>query len=307
MTCNLCVHGCRMDRDQVGYCGIRCGTARSLRLDGRKRAKVSSYLDPLPTNCVADWVCAGGSGSGYPEYAHQPGPEVGYYNLAVFFESCNFNCLYCQNWHFKGNRDRLPWQSLADLARRISTRTSCVCYFGGDPTPQLPYSIRVSKRMREEHPGRILRICWETNGSMHPAWLTPMARLSLESGGCVKVDLKAWHGSTHQALCGFDNRLVLDNFIRLARLSRERPAPPLLVASTLLVPGYVDEVEVAHLANFIAELNPDIPYALLAFAPQFELARFPTTSRKQAEVCMEAARRAGLRNVRLANQHLLCQ
>jgi pyruvate formate lyase activating enzyme len=196
---------------------------------------------------------------------------------------------------------------MADLTHRVSMRTSCVCYFGGDPTPQLPYALRVSKRMREEHPGRILRICWETNASMHPAWLNPMVRLSLESGGCIKVDLKAWHRSTHQALCGVDNRLVLDNFASLARQFQKRPTPPLLVASTLLVPGYVDEQEVAHLAGFIADLNPDIPYALLAFAPQFELSHFPTTSRKQAEACMEAAQRSGLRNVRLANQHLLDQ
>jgi pyruvate formate lyase activating enzyme len=290
---------------EEGYCGIRSGSRESLRRDGRERAKVSSYWDPLPTNCVADWVCAGGTGAGYPRFAHEDGPEVGYYNLAVFFESCNFNCLYCQNWTFKGNHRLLPWRSVDHLGEAVSEHTSCICYFGGDPTSQLPYAIRVAEGQRRAKPHRILRICWETNGSMHPAWLKRMVGLSLDSGGCIKVDLKAFNPDLHHALCGVGNEQVLANFARMARWVPERPEPPLLVASTLLVPGYVDAEEVGQLARFIAALNPDIPYALLAFGPQFHMEDFPTTSRAQAEACMDAARRAGLRCVRLGNRHLL--
>jgi pyruvate formate lyase activating enzyme len=305
LECNLCMHRCRMGPNEEGYCGIRRGTPQSLRLDGRRRAKVTSYFDPLPTNCVADWVCAGGTGAGYPEYAYEDGPEAGFYNLAVFLESCNFNCLYCQNWSFKGNMALFPWQSVEDLTRVVNRRTSCVCYFGGDPTAQLPYAIRVAERLRDEQRNQILRICWETNGSMRPPWLKRMVALSLASGGCIKVDLKAWHSQVHRALCGVDNRQVLENFARLASCVTQRPDPPLLVASTLLVPGYVDASEVGHLAAFIARLNPEIPYTLLAFAPQFYLRGLPTTSREQAEACLEAARQAGLRRVRLGNRCLI--
>lgn len=305
-SCKLCFRDCRMGQDDLGYCGVRGGTRSSLRRDGRLLAPVSFYYDPLPTNCVADWVCAGGTGAGCPRYAHDSGPEVGFYNLAVFFESCNFNCLYCQNWHFKKDRRHgTSWHSVNTLADQVNDRTSCICYFGGDPTPQIPYAVRVSREARNRSPDRILRICWETNGSMHPAWLKKMAHLSLESGGCIKVDLKAWSPNIHMALCGCDNRIVLENFARLAQWAVLRPVPPLLVASTVLVPGYVGEEEVARLASFIAHLGPDIPYTLLAFAPQFCLEDFPTTSRAQAEACLDAARRAGLRRVRLGNRHLI--
>jgi pyruvate formate lyase activating enzyme len=277
-----------------------------MRRDGRRTARVSYYYDPLPTNCVADWVCAGGTGAGYPLYANDKGPEAGFYNLAVFFESCNFNCLYCQNWNFKQARHPKNSQaSVEELASAVNDRTSCVCFFGGDPTPQMPYALRVSEELKRRNHRDILRICWETNGSMHPAWMKRMARLSLESGGCVKVDLKAWHPHIHKALCGFDNKRVLENFSRLAEWSFLRPDPPLLVASTLLVPGYVDEKEVGEIASFIARLNPDIPYALLAFAPQFVMSDFPTTSKAQAKACLDAAKGAGLRRVRLGNVHLV--
>lgn len=306
LNCRLCLHNCRMGENEQGYCGVRHGTRESLRQDGRSRARVSSYYDPLPTNCVADWVCPGGTGAGYPQFAHDRGPEVGFYNLAVFFEVCNLNCLFCQNWHFKKNLRRQPkWQSVDAIAERVNNETSCICFFGGDPVPQLPYAIRVSERVRENHPDRILRICWETNGSMHPAWLKRMVRLSLDSGGCVKIDLKAWNPNIHRALCGFDNRRILENFGRLAKLSAVRRDPPLLTASTLLVPGYVGEAEIFQLASFIAGFDPDIPYTLLGFAPQFCLEDFPTTSYAQAEACLDAAARAGLRRVRIGNRHLL--
>jgi pyruvate formate lyase activating enzyme len=78
-----------------------------------------------------------------------------------------------------------------------------------------------------------------------------------------------------------------------------------LVVSTTLVPGFVGEEEVSQIASFIASLNPNIPYALLAFAPQFCMEDFPTTSRAQADACLNAAKRAGLKHVRLGNRHLI--
>ena len=121
----------------------------------------------------------------------------------------------------------------------------------------------------------------------------------------MKIDLKAWNPHTHRALCGFGNEKVLDNFARVADWCSLRSSPPLLVASTPLVPGYIDEEEIWGLASFIARINPEIPYALLAFAPQFFLEDSPTTSADQAKACLEVARQAGLKCVRLGNEHLL--
>jgi pyruvate formate lyase activating enzyme len=77
------------------------------------------------------------------------------------------------------------------------------------------------------------------------------------------------------------------------------------VASTLLVPGYVNAAEVGAIARVIAGLNPDIPYSLLAVHPQHLMADLPTTARVEAEACLEAALGAGLTRVRIGNVHLL--
>jgi pyruvate formate lyase activating enzyme len=73
----------------------------------------------------------------------------------------------------------------------------------------------------------------------------------------------------------------------------------------LLVPGYVDSFEVDRIARFIASINPNVPYALLGFAPHFCMPDLPRTSVRHAHAAEEAARAAGLTNVRIGNRHLL--
>lgn len=132
-----------------------------------------------------------------------------------------------------------------------------------------------------------------------------MVELSLASGGCIKFDLKAWDLPLHQALCGVSNQATLRNFAYVAGAIPQRSDPPLLVAATCLVPGYVDAEQVAQIAAFIAGLDRGIPYALLAFHPHLAMDDLPLTSRQQASECLAAAQGAGLTRVRVGNVHLL--
>lgn len=303
--CLLCLHACRIGEGQAGYCGLRRREGGRITGGRPHEGNLSYYHDPLPTNCVADFICPGGTGCGYPDFAHRPGPERGYTNLAVFYRACNFNCLFCQNYHFKlttGSSERI---TASELAGTVNERTGCICFFGGDPTPHLLHALKTARLARKKTQGRILRICWETNGAMNPKHLGSMFELSLTSGGCIKFDLKAWHESIHYTLCGANNRQTLTNFRTLAGWSRQRRNPPLLTASTLLIPGYVDQSEVRETARFIASLDPEIPYSLLAFYPAFVLNDLPVTSRAQAERCRQAALEAGLQTVHLGNAQLL--
>lgn len=294
VVCRLCGNRCRMGEGEKGFCGLRIAKdGKLVHLTGTSRQGVLEYYyDPLPTNCVADWVCAGSA-------------ERGKYNLAVFLGACSFDCLFCQNSQYRFLTARLaPACSPRELARAAHERTACICYFGGDPSPQMPFALRASELALEEREGR-LRVCWETNGSMHRGFLRRALDLSLRSGGCVKFDLKAYTPSLHRALCGVDNRVTLDNFSYASSRVLERPEPPPVIASTLLVPGYVEAEEVGRIASFIASLDPGIPYSLLAFHPQHAMRDLPVTSRRQAEECLAAAREAGLTRLHLGNVHLL--
>jgi len=304
-TCTNCINMCNLTHGERGFCGVRVN--RNGRIDGNEKGNYEWYYDFLPTNCVADWVCAGGVGSGYPRYSHRMGPEYGYRNLAVFMNNCNFNCLFCQNWQFREKSRAEPSHRADELAKLITDDTSCVCFFGGDPTPQIEFILKSTDEMLTQRNNKILRICFETNGSMLKDHLEKIINISLNTGGCIKFDLKAWNDNIHRALCGVSNVRTLKNFEIAAKYIRKRHEPPLLVASTLLVPGYIDTDEIKGIASFIAHLNPTIPYTLLAFHPMFFMDDLPPTSKKHVERCYEVAIETGLKRVRVGNFHLLSE
>ncbi|MHA1595461.1 MAG: radical SAM protein [Candidatus Baldrarchaeia archaeon] len=310
VKCGMCVNQCQIPEGGLGFCGLVKNVGGKLvRLAGTpEKGLLEWYYDPLPTNCVAYFVCPGCTGAGYPKYAYRNGPEVGYENLAVFYGSCTFDCLFCQNWHFRDLTAKLrPLMSAKELASKVNKRVSCICYFGGDPSSQMLHALRTSELAieRAKQWNGIMRICWETNGTMNWRLLEKAAELSFESGGCIKFDLKAWTESINIALTGVTNRQTLENFRKLGKYFHERPNPPFLIASTLLVPGYVDTEEVRQIASFLADISPDIPYSLLAFHPQYLMSDLPTTSRRHAEECLKAAKEEGLTNVHIGNVWLL--
>lgn len=310
LTCGLCANNCRIGKGGRGYCGLAANVNdKLLRLGGTQQKGVLEwYYDPLPTNCVAWWFCPGCTGRGYPEYAYRPHAETGYSNLAVFYGSCSLDCLFCQNWHYRGLAAKLePSISAESLAEKAGRHVSCICYFGGDPSTQMLHALKASKLALEKARTEkcILRICWETNGYWNPKLGLKAAELSLVSGGVVKFDLKTWDENLNKALCGVSNKPTLRSFKEIGeKFFEKRPEVPVLTASTLLVPGYVDVEEVHEIARFIARINPRIPYTLLAFYPCYVMNDLPTTSRKHAQQCYEVAKKH-VENVRIGNTQLL--
>jgi pyruvate formate lyase activating enzyme len=197
--------------------------------------------------------------------------------------------------------------SAENLADKADPHVSCICYFGGDPSVQSPHALKTSEiaLKRAEDEKRILRICWETNGYWKKEPLQKAVQLSLDSGGNIKFDLKTYNENLNKALCEVSNLPALENFKMVAeKFLGQRADLPILAASTLLVPGYVDEEEVEGIAKFISELDSQIPYALLAFYPQYMLNDLPPTRREHAEKCYRTAKRH-LKNVRIGNANLL--
>ncbi len=286
VACNLCVNKCHLRENELSLCGMKkAEKGRLVHLPGNK-AVASFYYDPLPTNCVASFTCDGSKEKGY--------------NLAVFYGACSFDCLFCQNWEYRYNTAKLePLISPEELASRVTPEVKCICYFGGDPTPQILHTIETNRLV-----GDRVRICYETNGSMNLSVLKTIAKQSFSSGGCIKFDLKAWDENLHIALTGASNKNTLRNFEYLAENFQRREGMPFLIASTLIIPGYISAEEVERIAEFISSLNPEIPYSLLAFYPEYRFKDLPTTSWKLALECLRVAKKH-LQKVHLGNVHLL--
>jgi pyruvate formate lyase activating enzyme len=275
IKCEVCANECRIGLNEIGYCGLRKNVEGKLIV---RQGVLHSYYDPIPTNCCASWFCGASSG----------------YNLAVFPYACSFNCIFCQNSEHK-SFERVSEVDIDSLVLDAE-RASCICYFGGTPEPQLPFLIKATERILEN---KKLRICWEWNGTGNAKLVRRAAQLSQDTNGIIKFDLKAFDPNLNIALTGRSNTRTLENFRMISKEFRG-----ILTATTLLVPGYIDKEEVEKIARFISLLDPNIPYSLLAFHPDFEMMDMPVTTRKLAEECYEAASNY-LNRVNIGNKHLL--
>jgi pyruvate formate lyase activating enzyme len=282
VTCSLCVNGCRIGRDKTGYCGVRKNCDGTIKGPDKTYGYCDWYHDPLPTNCVADWVCAGSSHHGFT-------------NCAVFYQACTFNCLFCQNWHF---RDRKAKTTTEELAHAVNPTTGCICFFGGDPTPCALHTIQVSREVQQKR--RKVRICWETNGSVASQYMDMWIDIALKTNGCIKIDLKTFSEPLNIALCGSSNKNTKENIQRIARSMKKRQKPPLLV----VIPGYIDDYELMHMAEFLSSVDRSIPWSFLGFYPHFHFSDMPRTQQKQAESALRIARAHGMENTHVGNVHL---
>ena len=290
VICNVCSNECRLKEGERSYCGLKTNVNGKLAsITPPNHALLHAYLDPLPTNCCAAWFCPGST-------------RFGKVNIATFFFGCNFDCIFCQNASHKEFRT-VTATSLTDFVTSIkqNERAYCVCYFGGSPEPQLHFAIRASEEILTH---KDVRICWEWNGCGNTSLVKRAAELSFKSGGIVKFDLKAFDPNLSIALSGVSNKRAYENFEMIATKYFEKSNPPMLTATTLLVPFYVDEKEVEQIARCIARINPDIPYSLLVFHPSFHMQDMLITPREQVHRCYEVAKKY-LNRVNIGNTQLL--
>jgi len=295
IVCPECGNHCRLEEGEIGFCNLRTAKDGKIVEMYPGKAIVSYYFDPLPTNCVADWVCPVASKNEIERGRKR------LKNLAVFYGSCSSDCLFCQNLSYQDlMKLGTPLRTPEELANVADDKTACICYFGGDPACNPRHSVETSRILIQKN----VRVCYETNGNISGKWLGEIADAVWKSKGTIKFDLKAVSASLYTALTGIRNEVVLRNFMKLSNRGKQRETE-FLVASILLIPRYIGVSEVARLCEFIADCDSTIPTALLGFHPHHVMADLPRTSKAHAEAAHLIAQEAGLSNVRVGNTHLL--
>ncbi len=314
LNCNYCINECSLSENDVSYCGLRNIQRKNsgeLPFPTKSKGYIHGYIDPNPTNCCNAWFCPAGTPAGYPEFSNYEGPEFGTYSYAAFLYGCTFSCLFCQNSSHKQFQKRNLFDGEA-LANQIvkNEKITCLCYFGGTPESQLPFSINLAElileKMENEDKKRKFRICWEWNGSGRQDLVEKCMRLAIKTGGNIKFDLKSFNEKLNLAMCGVSNSRTLENFKFLAEKyfgTRGKDMPE-MSACTLMVPGYTTQEEVELIAEFVSSINENIPFSLLIFHGDYQMRDLGITPRKQALKSFEVAKKY-LKNVNLGNKFLL--
>ncbi len=186
---------------------------------------------------------------------------------SLYFWGCNLRCKICllkkeaYDCHLQENRLRIyepnyrsarpkNFLVLESLFSQLSDlKIDKTFFMGAEPLvdPALP---KVLDYLRTEKKSKISLL---TNGLKLP----PLSSLDE-----IIFSLKAITPKLHKDYTGVDNRRILKNFVTISRFEGIR-----MYAETVLIPDYVDGVEILQIAEFIASVNRDIPFRIDAYLP----------------------------------------
>jgi len=166
-----------------------------------------------------------------------------------------------------------------------------VAFTGGDIACRADFYAEATERIKAQVSN--LWILLETNGyGLTPANLDRLAAAGLDS---FWLDIKAHDPDLYRRLCGTDNATVLAAPAEI--LKRDM----VLEVLTVYIPGWVETDEFRAIARLLADLDPAIPFTILAFFPAFRLQDVPSPTLEQMLEAYQATREAGLLHVKLGN------
>lgn len=166
-----------------------------------------------------------------------------------------------------------------------------IAFTGGDLACQPEFYALCAEKIKELDLG--LWVLFETNGY----GLTPQNLDLFRNAGidAFWLDIKAYEGEAHRRLTSAGNEWVL----RLPEEILKRGF--VLEVLSLYIPGWVERDQLEKIALLLARVDENIPFTILAFFPQYEMRQVPPPTLEQMVSAYEAARAAGLRQVRLGN------
>ncbi len=273
VRCVACGHRCLISAGRRGVCKVRFNEGGRLR---------------VPFGYVAGLQCDPVEKK--PFFHVLPGSEA----LTFGMLGCDFHCAYCQNWvTSQALRDAaastrvhpITPEQLVAAAGREGAKLVVSSY--NEPLITAEWAVAVFAAAR----GAGLECAVVSNGNATPEALEFLAPWI----GAYKVDLKGFNDQRYRSLGG-----TLAQVTETIRQLRARGL--WLEVVTLVVPGFNDsEAELRALAQFLVSVDPDIPWHVTAFHPDYRMTDPPATTVTALCRAAELGAAAGLRFVYAGN------
>lgn len=275
VSCILCYQNCQIVPTKFGLCGVRQN--RDGKLFTRVYGNIiAAHVDPIEKK---------------PLFHFLPGTTA----FSVATIGCNFRCPFCQNWQisqtskgkdvFDQGQECTP-EDIVRAAEKHGCRS--ISYTYTEPTIFFEFAYDTAKLAKEKG----LHNSFITNGYMRPEALETI-RPFLDA---CNVDLKAFSEDFYRKMCGAHLQPVLDSI----RLMMEMGI--WVELTTLLIPGRNDsQEEITQIARFIKEVDPDIPWHISRFHPDYKYTESYPTSIESLRRAYSIGKKEGLRFIYIGN------
>ncbi|GBE15775.1 MAG TPA: AmmeMemoRadiSam system radical SAM enzyme [Proteobacteria bacterium] len=272
--CLLCAHRCRIFPGKRGICRVR--ENRDGILYSMVYGKlVAEHVDPIEKK---------------PLYHFLPGSL----SYSVATAGCNLSCRHCQNYEISilpSVDTAIPGQYREpDEVVKKALESGCrsISYTYTEPTIFLEYALDCCRQGRDAG----LRNVFVTNGFMTPEAvkvLTPCL-------DAANVDLKGATEDFYRQVCGGHMEPVLETIRALYE------AGIWIEVTTLLIPGLNDDQRsLGFISEFIASIDPLIPWHISRFFPTYKMTDHPPTPLGALRRAERDGKSAGLKYTYIGN------
>ena len=277
VQCQTCEHFCAVKPGEAGKCGVRRNVEGTLHLAVYGEA-IAVHVDPIEKK---------------PLFHFMPSGDI----LSIGTYGCNFRCPFCQNWqmsqarNFDDHRDYLGEPAMPKLLvdTCLKNNIQMIAYTYNEPTVFFEYTYDTAK-LAHEHG---IKNVYVSNGYMSQAALD-MIEPYLDG---INVDLKAFTEEFYNEHCQARLEPVKRN---IAHMARETDI--WVEITTLLIPGLNDSAEeLRAMAAWLAEVDPDMPWHVTAFHPDYQMQDRPRTAQRDLARAYEVGKEAGLHYVYVGN------
>jgi len=229
-SCHLCERRCEVDREtKEGWCRVGPSTIAS-------------------------------------EFLHYGEEPVLVPSHTVFFSGCTFSCVFCQNYDISQQQTgiHIAPQRLADIIKHRGGNN--VNWVGGDPTPNIPYILRVLQALDQNVPQ-----VWNSN--MYCSSET--MRILDGVMDIYLTDLKYGNNNCAQRFSGIPNywEIVIRNHL----LAHQQGA---VIVRHLVMPDHIHCCSLP-IIDWIAAHMPDVPVNIMdQYRPEYRACAYPEINRR---------------------------
>jgi pyruvate formate lyase activating enzyme len=273
--CSLCHQDCVIAESKFGFCGVRENQGGKLYTHVYGEV-IAAHVDPIEKK---------------PLYHFLPGSR----SFSIATPGCNFRCGFCQNWQISQlSKKKTPeWSGVPLSPREVlqkAKKENClsISYTYTEPTIFFEYAYDTSRLAKEEG----LYNVFVTNGFMTSDAIEAIHPFL----DAANVDLKSFREDFYKKRCHGHLEPVLGSI----RLMKEKGI--WVEITTLVIPDENDEeAELRDIARFISGVDPDIPWHISRFHPDYQLTDSVATPLKTLEKAYDIGKEEGLRYVYLGN------
>ncbi|MHA1992619.1 MAG: AmmeMemoRadiSam system radical SAM enzyme [Candidatus Hodarchaeales archaeon] len=274
IECFACAHRCKIKNGSSGICKVRYSLKNELY---------------VPYGYVASWQCDPIEKK--PFYHAYPN------SLAMSFGmlGCDFHCDFCQNWVTSQtlrnpsagmSPQKISPEEFVDKALEFNARLVTSTY--NEPLITSEWAVEIFKRAKAKN----LATSYVSNGNATPEvldYINPFTDL-------YKIDLKSFSDKNYRSLGG-TLEAVLDSIKGVYNRGMW------LEIVTLVIPGFNDsDDELRQIADFVANISPDIPWHVTGFHKDYKMTDPDNTSSKTLVKSAKIGREEGLNYVYPGNR-----